>query len=133
MEFFSSFGGNPVSCAIGEAVLDVIMEEKLRENAMEAGTFLQSGLLEMQKKYPLIGDVRGSGLFIGIEFVLDRESLTPATKETKRIVEEMKKRKILLSTDGPYQNVIKFKPPMVFSLGNAGWFLNNLDDVLKKS
>ncbi len=132
MEFFSSFGGNPVSCAIGEAVLDVIIEEGLRENALETGNFLQSGLIEMQKKYPIIGDVRGSGLFIGIEFVLNRESLKPATRETKRIVEEMKKRKILVSTDGPYQNVIKFKPPMVFSLGNAGCFLNNLADVLKK-
>jgi len=133
MEFFSSFGGNPVSCAIGEAVLDVIIEEGLRENALETGNFLQSGLIEMQRKYPIIGDVRGSGLFIGIEFVLDRESLKPATSETKRIVEEMKKRKILVSTDGPYQNVIKFKPPMVFDRANGNHFLVNLEDVIKNS
>ncbi len=133
MEFFSSFGGNPVSCAIGEAVLDVIMEEKLRENALETGSFLQSGLIEMQRKYPIIGDIRGSGLFLGIEFVMDRESLKPATSETKRIVEEMKKRKILVSTDGPYQNVIKFKPPMVFDRANGNHFLVNLEDVIKNS
>lgn len=132
MEFFSSFGGNPVSCAIGEAVLEVIREEKLQENALQTGTLLLSGLHEMQQRFPILGDVRGSGLFIGIEFVLDLESLEPATDETGKIVEEMKKRKILLSTDGPYQNVIKFKPPMVFSPGNADYFLNVLDDVLSK-
>ena len=132
MEFFSSFGGNPVSCAIGEAVLDVISEEKLQENAKETGDLIFSGLLDLKQKYPLIGDVRGSGLFLGIEFVSDFKTLKPADTETKIIVEEMKKRRILLSIDGPYHNVIKFKPPMVFSRENSIQLLENLEEVLKR-
>lgn len=132
MEFFSSFGGNPVSCAIGETVLDVISEEKLQENARLVGDFIFFGLLNLKEKYPLIGDVRGAGLFLGIEFVSDSITLEPASKETKKIVEEMKKRKILLSIDGPFHNVIKFKPPMVFSLENASHLLVSLEDVLKR-
>jgi len=132
MEFFSSFGGNPVSCAIGEAVLDVISEEKLQENAKETGDLIFSGLLDLKQKYPLIGDVRGSGLFLGIEFVSDFKTLKPADTETKKIVEEMKKRRILLSIDGPYHNVIKIKPPMVFSRENSIQLLESLEEVLKR-
>jgi 4-aminobutyrate aminotransferase-like enzyme len=130
MEFFSSFGGNPVSCAIGQAVLDVIHQEKLQHNAMIIGDKLIAGLHDLKSKNPIIGDIRGSGLFLGIEFVLDPMTREPAPQATKTIVEEMKKRKILLSTDGPFHNVIKFKPPMVFSPENADHFLTNLESVL---
>ena len=132
MEFFSSFGGNPVSCAIGEAVLDVIEDENLQENALNIGRKLISGLNDLKSQYPIIGDIRGSGLFLGIEFVLDPQTREPAPDETKRIVEDMKERKILLSIDGPFHNVIKFKPPMVFAPENATQVLKNLEEVLKK-
>ncbi len=130
MEYFNTFGGNPVSCAVGMAVLDVIEQEALRENAMEVGRHLLAQLRELQKKHALIGDVRGMGLFIGVELVSDRETLTPAANEASEIVNHMKKRGILLSTDGPLHNVIKIKPPLVINKINANRIVNELDDIL---
>ena len=131
MEFFNTFGGNPVSCAIGLAVLDVIKNENLQENALQVGTRMMHGFEELKRRHPIIGDVRGAGLFIGIELVRDRETLEPATEEASTIIEAMKERGILLSTDGPYDNVIKIKPPMVFNEDNADRVVNALDDVLE--
>ncbi|GAB4581503.1 MAG: hypothetical protein Fur0022_42500 [Anaerolineales bacterium] len=115
MEYFNTFGGSPVSCAVGLAVMEVIEEEELQAHALEVGNFWKAGLEELKERYPLIGDVRGSGLFLGIELVRDRETLEPADKEASEIVERMKERGILLSTDGPLHNVIKIKPPMVIT------------------
>src|SRR5262249_3736837 len=131
MEYFNTFGGNPVSCAVGLAVLDVIGDEELQQNALEVGQYLQDGLSQLQQKYSLIGDVRGLGLFIGIEFVRACETLEPADHEATQIVERMKDRGVLLSTDGPFHNVIKIKPPLVFSLADAEVLLANLNEVLK--
>ena len=131
MEYFNTFGGNPVSCAVGLAVLDVIRHEELQQNALEVGDYLKQGLLELQNRHALIGDVRGLGLFIGIEFVRDRETLEPADSEASRIVEHMKERCVLLSTDGSCHNVIKIKPPMVFSKADADLLILGLDRVLK--
>jgi 4-aminobutyrate aminotransferase-like enzyme/Ser/Thr protein kinase RdoA (MazF antagonist) len=124
MEYFNTFGGNPVSCAVGLAVLDVIRDEGLQENARDVGAYLLEGLREL--KSPLIGDVRGKGLFLGIEFVRDRETKEPAAHEAAEIVEKMKDRGILLSTDGPMHNVIKIKPPLVFSRADADLLLREL-------
>ncbi len=118
MEYFNTFGGNPVSCAVGLAVLDVIEEEKLQENALKVGAYLKAGLEEL-KRHPLIGDVRGLGLFIGVELVLDQETMAPASKQAAFLVERMKEQGVLISTDGPMHNVLKIKPPMVFSEANA--------------
>jgi 4-aminobutyrate aminotransferase-like enzyme/Ser/Thr protein kinase RdoA (MazF antagonist) len=130
MEFFATFGGNPVSCAIGEAVLDVIEEEGLQAHAKKIGHHLIKGLTTLKTAHPLVGDVRGLGLFIGIELVLDRQKLTPATKEAADMVNRLKNRGILLGTDGPFSNVIKIKPPMVMTLEDADMFLRVLDDEL---
>jgi 4-aminobutyrate aminotransferase-like enzyme len=130
MEYFNTFGGNPVSCAVGLAVLDVIAEEKLQENALTVGRRLQTGLQSLMAAYPLIGDVRGLGLFIGIELVLDRETLAPAAAHAAYIAERMKEQGILVSTDGPLHNVLKIKPPLVFSAENADFFVNTLDKIL---
>jgi 4-aminobutyrate aminotransferase-like enzyme len=124
MEYFNTFGGNPVSCAVGLAVLDVIRDEGLQENARDVGAYLLEGLRAW--KSPLIGDVRGKGLFLGIEFVRDRETKEPAAHEAAEIVEKMKDRRILLSTDGPMHNVIKIKPPLVFSRADADLLLREL-------
>ena len=132
MEFFSTFGGNPVSCAIGLSVLDVIEEDKLMQNAKEIGDIFIDGLLELMEKYSLIGDVRGKGLFIGFELVKDRRTLEPATYEAKEIVKEMQHRNVLLSIDGPYKNVIKIKPPMVITKEDALKTIHLLDEVLFK-
>jgi 4-aminobutyrate aminotransferase-like enzyme len=109
----------------------VIRDEELQQNALEVGDYLTQGLLELRNRHALIGDVRGPGLFIGVEFVRDRETLEPADSEASQIVERMKERCVLLSTDGPYHNVIKIKPPMVFSKADADLLISGLDCVLK--
>ena len=132
MEYFNTFGGNPVSCAIGLAVLDVIEEEKLQENALRAGTQLLAGLRGLMERHSLIGDVRGLGLFVGIELVLDRHTLAPAARQASYIANRMKERGILLSTDGPFHNVLKIKPPLVFTEANADHLVSTLDDILRE-
>jgi 4-aminobutyrate aminotransferase-like enzyme/Ser/Thr protein kinase RdoA (MazF antagonist) len=133
MEYFNTFGGNPVSCAVGLAVLDVIDEERLQENASTVGAHLKAGLEGLKGKHMLIGDVRGSGLFIGVELVLDRETLAPAAKRAIYVVERMKERGILLSTDGPLHNVLKIKPPLVFSKANADELVSLLEEIIAES
>jgi len=125
MEFFSSFGGNPVSCEIGTAVLEVIEEESMQNNALEVGHQLIQGFKSMQLENEMIHDVRGAGLFLGIELVKksNTNTLSPATGEAKKIVNGMKERGILLSTDGPHNNVIKIKPPICFNPENADQLL----------
>tara|TARA_B100000287_G_scaffold311994_1_gene295274 strand:+ start:490 stop:1746 length:1257 start_codon:yes stop_codon:yes gene_type:complete len=115
MEFFSTFGGNPVSCAIGSAVMDVIERDGLMKRASELGHRFRDGLESLKESHELIGDVRGRGLFLGIEMVRDRGTLEPASKEASTVVDSMRERGVLLSTDGPLHNVIKIKPPMVLS------------------
>jgi 4-aminobutyrate aminotransferase-like enzyme/Ser/Thr protein kinase RdoA (MazF antagonist) len=123
MEFFSSFGGNPVSMAVGIAVLDVIEEERLCERATRVGGFLVEGFRALARNHPEIGNVRGMGLFIGVELVRDRESRTPATGETSLLVERLKADGILLSSEGPHQNILKIKPPMQFGETDADLLL----------
>jgi 4-aminobutyrate aminotransferase-like enzyme len=124
MEYFNSFGGNPVSCAVGQAVLDVIKEEGLQENALEVGSYLLNQLKNLQNQHDLIGEVRGRGLFIGIELVKDE--LVPVASEAQTIVNQIKDKELLLSTDGSDHNVIKIKPPLVFNKKNA-------DELVKKN
>ena len=132
MEYFNSFGGNPVSCAIGHAVLKVIEEEELQKNAFRVGNELKTLLNEVKSVHDIIGDVRGKGLFLGIEIIKDLETLEPDKQVTHKIVNEMRNRKILLSSDGPDHNVIKVKPPMVFNSSNALFLVETLDKVLSK-
>ncbi len=130
VEFFSSFGGNPVSCAIATAVLDVIDEERLQENAKTVGDHYKSLLKGLMQKYPCIGDVRGSGLFIGCEIVKDNTK-EPDTALASHIKNELRRKYILISTDGPFDNIIKTKPALCFSLENAETVVNAIDVVLK--
>src|SRR5215472_5197684 len=131
MEFFSTFGGNPVSCAAGLAVLEVLEEEHLQENALRIGNRLIAGLHELKKRHVLIGDVRGSGLFLGLDLVRDRATRQPATEEASYVVNRLRDRGILTGTDGPYHNVIKLRPPLIFSEADADLFLTTLDAVLE--
>ena len=133
MEFFSSFGGNPVACAVGLAVLDVIKEEKLQENALRVGSYLKHELENLKNRFPLIGDVRGLGLFIGVEIIQDQELLIPAPDHASYIVNRMKEKGILISTDGPDHNVLKIKPPMVFTKENAFHLVTTLEEILCES
>jgi len=132
MEYFNTFGGNPVSCAIGMAVLDVITDERLQEHALLTGNYLMKGLRSLMNSHPLIGDVRGLGLFVGIELVRDRAALTPAGDEAAYIANRMRDHGILLSTDGPFHNVLKIKPPMVFDTANADFLVATLDKILRE-
>ena len=129
MEFFSTFGGNNVSCAIGLAVLEVVQEEKLQSHALEVGELLLEGLRELQRRHEIIAGVRGSGLFLGVELIRNG---TPATVEAKRIVNRLREEGILLGTDGPHHNVLKIRPPMPFSKDDADFLLAVLHRAIEK-
>ena len=133
MEYFNSYGGNPVSCAIGEAVLDVIEDEGLQENAEIVGSYLIEELFKLQSKYTFIGQIRGQGLFIGIELISNTDTLKPNKTLAAKIVNQMKNAGILISIDGPDHNVLKIKPPMVFNLENANELVINLKTIFNKN
>jgi 4-aminobutyrate aminotransferase-like enzyme/Ser/Thr protein kinase RdoA (MazF antagonist) len=133
MEFFSTFGGNPVSCAIGEAVLQIVQKEGLMEHALTVSVRLLAGLNELKESYPIVGDVRGSGLFLGVELVKDRRTLQPAAAEATFVVNRMRELGILIGTDGPLHNVLKIRPPMPFNSENADFLLTTLDRVLAEN
>ncbi len=130
MEYFNTFGGNPVSAAIGLAVLDVIRDERLIANARERGRQLMDGLNALAGSHVVIGDVRGLGLFIGVEFVKGRKTLQPDAAALKQVIEAMKAGGILLSSEGPHHNVLKIKPPLVISAEECARFLGTLDRIL---
>jgi 4-aminobutyrate aminotransferase-like enzyme len=128
--YFNTFGGNPVSAAVGMAVLEVIEGEGLVENARRVGDHLRDGLRALGERHPIVGDVRGAGLFIGVELVRDRRTKEPATEETACLVNDLRERRILVSATGPDANILKIRPPLVFSRGNADLFLSVVDDLL---
>ena len=128
MEFFSTFGGNNVSCAIGLKVLEVVQEENLQAHALAIGERLLTGMRELQQRHEIIGDVRGSGFFLGVELVRNGE---PATFEAARIVNQLRERGILLGTDGPAHNVLKIRPPMPFSDIDADLLLTTFEETLR--
>jgi 4-aminobutyrate aminotransferase-like enzyme/Ser/Thr protein kinase RdoA (MazF antagonist) len=132
MEYFNTFGGNPVSCAVGMAVLDVIETEALQQRAQCVGAELLAALREVMPRHSLIGDVRGRGLYIGIELVVDQETRAPAPRHAAYVIERMRENGILLSTDGPLHNVIKIKPPLPFSAADAELLARTLDRVLRE-
>ncbi|WP_282610589.1 aminotransferase class III-fold pyridoxal phosphate-dependent enzyme [Pelagibius sp. Alg239-R121] len=129
MEYFNTFGGNSVSCAVGLAVLDALEQENLLENARIIGDYLLSGFRQLQQKYDAIGDVRGEGLFFGLDIVSDRTSKAHDSDTAGRVVERMKARGVLAGTDGPYDNVIKMRPAMTFSREHASLLLEVLDQA----
>jgi len=127
MEYFNTFGGNPVSCAIGAEVLQTVKREKLQDHALEIGDFLKSGLKDLATEFPIIGGVRGQGLFLGFELV--DSDLNPLGDRAKYLADRMKEHSILMNTDGPGHNVLKIKPPMVFDRDNAESLLFYLKKV----
>ncbi len=132
MEYFTTFGGNPVSCAVGLAVLDVLQEEGLQAHAGHVGNMLLDGLRSLVGKYDMVADARGAGLFLGVELVRDPSTLEPAAEEASFIANRMREHGILLGTDGPYHNVVKIRPPMPFDEGNAEFLLAIFEKILKE-
>ncbi len=130
VEFFSSFGGNPVSCAIGLAVLNVIEEEGLQQNAVVVGNHYKQLLNDLKDDFDCIGDVRGSGLFLGVEIVNKEQN--PDTKLAGIIKNELRNRNILIGTDGPFDNVLKSKPPLCFTQADAEKVVQKMSEILKK-
>jgi len=130
MEFFSTFGGNTVSCAIGIAVLDVLRDEALQSHAVRVGERMLSKLRLLMDHFSIVGDVRGSGLFLGVELVRDRETLDPAGAEASFVANRMRERGVLLGTDGPYHNVVKIRPPMPFAESDADLLVDALEQSL---
>ena len=130
MEFFNTFGGNPVSCSIGTEVLRFVKREKLQENSKFIGDYFKKELKKLSKHYKIIGDVRGKGLFLGIEFVDNK--MNPLKQETIYIVNRFKKYGILSSVDGPDNNVIKIKPPLTFNKHNCDMFIFYLRKILNE-
>jgi 4-aminobutyrate aminotransferase-like enzyme len=130
MEYFSTFGGNPASCAVGLAVLDVLEEEGLQVHARRVGESLLAGLRELASRHPAVGDVRGRGLFLGVELIRDPDSREPDPEVADYLVQRARDRGILLSTDGPAHDVLKIKPPLPFDEADAGRLLEVLDDLL---
>ena len=132
MEFFSTFGGSTLSCAIGREVLRVVEEEGLQAQARDVGAFMISELQKLKKDYALIGDVRGSGLFVGVELVKDRASLEPATKETAYIVNRLREHRVLIGSEGPYDNILKIRPPLCFTREDASLVVECLAGILRE-
>ena len=130
MEWFNTFGGNPVSCATGLAVLDVIESEGLRERALRVGDQIQAGLRELAERFPMIGDVRGRGMYLGAEFVRDRTTRAPDADSLRAVLESARATGVLLSSDGPDNNVLKIKPPIVFDESDAALMLSVIEHAL---
>ncbi|MTB51423.1 aminotransferase class III-fold pyridoxal phosphate-dependent enzyme [Lewinella sp. W8] len=132
MEYFNTFGGNPVSSAVGRAVLSTVQREGLQEHAKKTGGYLLKLLRELQAQHPIIGDVRGHGLFLGFELTANPETLAPAVTPAKYLKNRMRQLGFLMSTDGPDENVLKIKPPMCFDRKNGEQLVEYLDLVFRE-
>ena len=129
--YFNTFAGNPVSMAAALAVLKIIEEEKVLEHTKTVGADFLKALKEVQSKHPeSVGDVRGAGLFIGVEFVSDINEKVPDPELTQLAINKMYEKKILTSNCGPYGNVLKIRPPLAFKSQDIDWFASALDEIL---
>ncbi len=133
MEYFNTFGGNPVSCAVGLKLLEIIERDRLRDNARAIGDYLMERLRAMQQRHDFIGDVRGMGLFLGLDLVTDRASKAPATDLANLIVNLAREEGVLIGTDGPYDNVVKMRPAMIFSRAEADLLCDVLDHAFARA
>lgn len=129
--YFNTFGGNPVSAAVGNAVLDVIETESILGRVHSVGTYLQAGLRGLAERFEAIGDIRGKGLFQGMDLVSDRATRVPDQAAAGRLENEMRRRGVLVATTGPHDNVIKIRPPLVFSQANADQLLDVMEAALR--
>lgn len=130
MRYFNTFGGNTVAMAAAQATFDVIKDEGLLDNAKTVGGFLKAGLQDLSKSYDVIGDVRGAGLYYGVELVTDRQAREPDAATTAAVVNGLRERRVLISVTGARSNILKIRPPLVFSEADASRLLTELDKVL---
>ncbi|MEE1925587.1 aminotransferase class III-fold pyridoxal phosphate-dependent enzyme [Pseudomonas sp. 148P] len=130
MRYFNTYGGNPVSCAAGKAVLDVIQEENLQQHAHDIGGYLLDGLTRLAQRHEIIGDVRGAGMFLGVELVSDRKTRQPAAEQARRVVNAMRENGVLISAAGPLENVLKIRPVLTFTREHADLLIQAVDVAL---
>lgn len=130
IEYFSTFGGNTAACAAGMAVLDILQGERLQANAHRIGKRLKAGLYQLQSRFPLVGDVRGHGLFLGAELVEDQQTLEPAGAQAEYVKNRLRSKRVLVGLEGPHDNVLKIRPPMTFDEAAADHLLAALGEVL---
>ena len=130
--FFSTFGGNNVSCAAGLAVLDVIRDEELVDNAYHCGNYLREGLRDLMDRHAIIGDVRGVGLATGVELVKDRANKNPAASETARLLSLLRDEGVLIGSEGKFANILKIRPPIVFTRDHADLAVAAVDRALAR-
>jgi 4-aminobutyrate aminotransferase-like enzyme len=128
--FFSTFGGNPVACAAGNSVLDVIERDNLIDQGRRVGDYLRQQLRELANRQRLIGDVRGHGMLAGLELVTNRDTKSPATEETRRLLELMRQNQVLVGKEGRYNNVLKLRPPLILEPDHVDQFVAALDASL---
>jgi 4-aminobutyrate aminotransferase-like enzyme len=132
MKYFNTFGGNPVSCAIGSTVLDIVIGDGLQQHANEIGGYFRDSLRQLQQRHPLIGDVRAQGLYLGVELVRDPDTKEPAKPEAFEVTEMMKEEGVIVFPNGVYDNVLKIKPPMIFRKEHVDIYCEALDRVLNR-
>ena len=132
-EFFSTFGGSTLSCRVGRAVLDIVDDEGLMQNARDMGARLMEGLQAMAGQHPLIGDVRGQGLFVGVELVTDRDTREAATRQTAYVLNRMRDERILIGCEGPDDNILKIRPPLTIDEEGVDMLLDRLSTILSEN
>ncbi len=132
MFYFNTFGGNPVSCAVGAKVLDILDRDALMDNARDVGAYLRHGLQQLAHRHPIIGDIRGQGLWIGIELVTDRLHKTPATAQALRVINHMKDSSDLIGRIVEYDNELKIRPPLPKAREQSDLLLGTLDEALAR-
>ena len=130
--YFNTTAATPVQAAVGSTVIDIIEEENLIQNAKKVGAYLKKQLDELQEKYEFIGDVRGPGLFLGLEVIDNKEDKNPDKTLAENLVESLKEKYFLISNAGEHRNVLKLRPPLVFDISHADLLLDALDDSFKK-
>ncbi|AUH35457.1 aminotransferase class III-fold pyridoxal phosphate-dependent enzyme [Paracoccus tegillarcae] len=132
-EFFSTFGGSTLSCRMGKTVLDIVDDEGLMQNAQAMGERLMQGLAGLAARHALIGDVRGQGLFIGVEMVTDRDLRHPATRQTSYVLNRMREERVLIGCEGPDNNILKIRPPLTIDAEDVDMLLDRLDLILSEN
>lgn len=133
MEFFSTFGGSTLSCVVGHELLKIMEDEAVQKNSHQVGSYLIDGLWKLAEKHQVIGDVRGAGLFIGVDLVTNRESRDPATEIANYVLNRLQQQRILIGTDGPHDNVLKIRPPLTFGIDDADYLLSALEEILQEN
>ena len=132
-EFFSTFGGSVLSCRVGAEVLQIVDDEGLIENARTMGNRILAGLKELKTKHPIIGDVRGMGLFLGLDLVKDQQTKEPATAIAQYVKNRLRDRRILIGSEGPQDNILKIRPPMTIEPDDVDMLLFVLDEILSET